>query len=446
MAPIDLHTNPVRSIFRRQNGDASHDPTSNSSPNFGDWRNTNTEGFIVEGWGEGCMFGALLIMSVITIANMRRGVLLHKLILLELLLAMSHGTFCFMGFKGYGWYLSSTATLLYCSYFTHNIVAWLKIRPFYKPGQGSFPPLVCIWVRRIYLTTLAMTIPVLIFEIFNNFRYFNNISKLYEKVRPYEPLMRDPWWVFSCMTFFHVIRKCYSLNVFRLVKKSPRFGILLAAICLAISFTVMDIMASVIPGLSLTDGINPYWKLALVFKCLTDNIMLDDFKAVLQRLGALKLDGDMHAMQSNNLNMIPNEKAGIRDDDDEHFEDIEASPTDRTANREPRMSLSGRLLDDGETLDDRGRARRKQSMSASGVGRFGLKIKRLGNFASLRSSAEKEAKQNMERNKKIGSMEQHVGTDSDLGRAPTESQSKDSFDFITSALDTSGSSNGSPRA
>jgi hypothetical protein len=34
---------------------------------------------------------------------MRKGVLLHKLILLEQLLALTHGTFCFMSFKGYGW-------------------------------------------------------------------------------------------------------------------------------------------------------------------------------------------------------------------------------------------------------------------------------------------------------------------------------------------------------
>jgi F420-0:gamma-glutamyl ligase-like protein len=31
----------------------------------------------------GFLFGALLIMACITVANMRRGVLLHKLILLE---------------------------------------------------------------------------------------------------------------------------------------------------------------------------------------------------------------------------------------------------------------------------------------------------------------------------------------------------------------------------
>lgn len=191
--------------------------------------------------------------------------------------------------------------------------------------------------------------------------------------------------------------------------------------------------------------INPYWKLALVFKCLTDNIMLDDFKAVLQRLGALKLDGDMNAMMDNSINMLPNEKAGHgNDDEEERYEAVETSPSGITgSSREQRMSLSGRLLDDGETLDDTDRTRRKESMSQSGVGKFGKKIKRLANFASLKDSAEKEAQQNMQKNKKVSNLGPPAQTDSDLGRAPTESQSKESFDFITSALD-AGPPNGSP--
>jgi hypothetical protein len=159
-----------------------------------------------------------------------------------------------MAFKGYGFYLSSTAALLYCSYFTHNVVAWMKIRPFFNEPRPSFGPRFCKWVRWVYLSTLAMTAPVLIFEIFNNFRFFNDYSELYKTVRPYEPLMRDPWWVFSCSILFHTIRKCYSLNVFRLIQRSPRFGIMLAAICLALTFTIIDILASMIQPLMGTDG------------------------------------------------------------------------------------------------------------------------------------------------------------------------------------------------
>lgn len=53
-------------------------------PTFGNWRDVdNAEAYILEGWGEGFMLGALLIMVIITISNMRRRVLLHKIILLE---------------------------------------------------------------------------------------------------------------------------------------------------------------------------------------------------------------------------------------------------------------------------------------------------------------------------------------------------------------------------
>lgn len=37
----------------------------------------------LESWSQGFMVGALIIMTAITVANMRSGVLLHKLILIE---------------------------------------------------------------------------------------------------------------------------------------------------------------------------------------------------------------------------------------------------------------------------------------------------------------------------------------------------------------------------
>ena len=50
----------------------------------GDWRAAaRDEDLILEAWSQGFMVGALLIMACITIANMRRGVLLHKFILAE---------------------------------------------------------------------------------------------------------------------------------------------------------------------------------------------------------------------------------------------------------------------------------------------------------------------------------------------------------------------------
>ena len=59
----------------------------------GDWRaHASDEDLVLEGWSEGYMVGSLIIMACITIANMRKKVWLHKLILLEQLMALTHGT------------------------------------------------------------------------------------------------------------------------------------------------------------------------------------------------------------------------------------------------------------------------------------------------------------------------------------------------------------------
>ena len=108
----------------------------------------------------------------------------------QLLLAIMHGTFCFMSFPGYGWYLSSTATLLYCSWFVHNIVAWMKVKPFFDDPRSLFSSNAGKIVGRIYLVTLAMTVPPILLQIVCNFLYFNNIYDLYTAVRPTEPVFR----------------------------------------------------------------------------------------------------------------------------------------------------------------------------------------------------------------------------------------------------------------
>ena len=59
-------------------------PRINETSRFGDWRAAaDPSGFVTEGWGEGFALGSLMIMACITVANMRKGVFLHKLILLE---------------------------------------------------------------------------------------------------------------------------------------------------------------------------------------------------------------------------------------------------------------------------------------------------------------------------------------------------------------------------
>lgn len=44
---------------------------------------TAPDQLILEAWSLGVMVGAIVVMAGITVANMRRGVLLHKLILIE---------------------------------------------------------------------------------------------------------------------------------------------------------------------------------------------------------------------------------------------------------------------------------------------------------------------------------------------------------------------------
>jgi hypothetical protein len=273
-----------------------------------------------------------------------------------------------MDFRGYGWYLSSTAALLYCSWVVHNIVAWIKIRPFFI-GQGSFfPSRVGPKVQKTYLVTLALTVPPIILQIFDNFRYFNNINPLYRNVRPYEPLFRDPWWVFTNIILLHVIRKTYGTSVFRLIHQSPRLGILLAAVCLAIIFTIIDILASILPGLSTVDGINPYWKLSLVFKCLTDTIMLDDFKTELKRLGFARMERE-EARRKSSVLAMKESFVGRRDE----IENI--GPLDGSADNDPyNVSLGEMLMSDDQL--DASQDRRKPS-TRHVFGKVGTKISRL---------------------------------------------------------------------
>jgi hypothetical protein len=71
---------------------------------------------------------------------------------------------------------------------------------------------------------------------------------------------------------------------------SPRFGILLLSMMLSMSFIILDCLSvtSVISS-KLPDGLNPFWKLAFVFKCFTDTIILDDFKTALDKLQAHRM-------------------------------------------------------------------------------------------------------------------------------------------------------------
>jgi hypothetical protein len=110
---------------------------------------------------------------------MRRGVLLHKLILIELIWGMPHGTFMFPNPPAYGWYLSVTAIFLNMSWSLHNVVAWMKNKPFLSRR-----------VSLIYIGTVILAQPYWVLEIYANFTYFNNINTLFVYTRPYEAIFR----------------------------------------------------------------------------------------------------------------------------------------------------------------------------------------------------------------------------------------------------------------
>jgi len=238
-------------------------------------RPTTSNGLVIEAWGEGLMVGSLLVMAAITISNMRKNVLLHKLILAELLLATGHGTFIFINEPIYGWYLSVTAIGLNISWSLHNVIAWLKNRPFLSPR-----------ISKIYIVTVLLAQPYWVLEIYANFTYFNNINKTFLKTRPLEPIFRDPWWLFTTCSLFYTIKKEYAFGLLELVKVSPRFGIMLVSMCLSIAFIIVDTISvlNVFSSITLPTGVEPFWKLSFIFKCLCDTVILDDFKTALDRM------------------------------------------------------------------------------------------------------------------------------------------------------------------
>ncbi|KAL3479678.1 hypothetical protein BJX99DRAFT_67243 [Aspergillus californicus] len=242
-------------------------------------RPKDPDGLVLEAWGQGLMVGSLLIMAAVTLANMRRHVLLHKLIAAELLLAIPHGTFIFAHDPVYGWYLSSTAIGLSISWSLHNVIAWIKNRPFLSRKVSNF-----------YIATVILVQPYWIVEIYANFTYFSNINTIYEITRPMEPLFRDPWWIFTTIHLFWIIKREYRFSVIELVTISPRFGIMLASMCLSIVFMIIE-TCTVLGAFNvagLPRGIQPFWKLSFILKCLCDTVILDDFKTALDHIRAYR--------------------------------------------------------------------------------------------------------------------------------------------------------------
>lgn len=97
--------------------------------------------------------------------------------------------------------------------------------------------------------------------------------------------------MFTVLSLLYNIKSRYEFGYIELMRVSPRFAILLTTMLISVAFILVDILSvtHVVKGPGLPDGINPFWKIAFVFKCFTDTIILDDFKTALDRLKQYKM-------------------------------------------------------------------------------------------------------------------------------------------------------------
>jgi hypothetical protein len=116
--------------------------------------------------------------------------------------------------------------------------------------------------------------------------------------------------------------------------------------------------------------------LALVFKCLTDNILLDDFKSVLQRLSNMKEDRTT-AILPNAINVDTNEKTGSTD----HHEEAFGESSSRGRRGQP-LDHSSTMPDYDQPPDDSENEFKMQGMAANAVGKLGIKIHKLPKLPS----------------------------------------------------------------
>lgn len=96
------------------------------------------------------------------------------------MLAIPNGFFIFFDPPAWGWFLSSTVVLLITSWTLHNVIAWIKNKPFLG-RKGSL----------LYIGSVILAQPYWVLEIYANFAYFNGINdRLFVSTRPYEAVFR----------------------------------------------------------------------------------------------------------------------------------------------------------------------------------------------------------------------------------------------------------------
>ena len=96
------------------------------------------------------------------------------------MLAIPNGFFTFWDPPVWGWYLSSTAIPLIASWTLHNIIAWIKCKPFLGRKASI-----------IYIGSVILVLPYWALELYANFAYFNGFNEtLFPKTRPLEAVCR----------------------------------------------------------------------------------------------------------------------------------------------------------------------------------------------------------------------------------------------------------------
>ncbi|PYH67180.1 uncharacterized protein BO88DRAFT_489466 [Aspergillus vadensis CBS 113365] len=126
---------------------------------------------------------------------------------------------------------------------------------------------------RLYLIILLAVRPYWVVEIYANFAFFNRGQALFTTTRPLEPLFRDPWWIFTTCFLVYIIQRAYGCSLVQLIRISPRFGVMLLFMVISVVFAVVDMCAiRVEHRLGYPPGIEPFWKLAFVFKCLHHHV------------------------------------------------------------------------------------------------------------------------------------------------------------------------------
>lgn len=139
--------------------------------------------------------------------------------------------------------------LLYLSYNLHNIINWIKLKPFLPR-----------WGLHLYLWSVIAVFPFWIAEIYFNFAYHNHLGghEHFRQIRPFEALFREPWWIFTTIYLVYIIKRCYNLSIDRLVRLEPRFAMLMASIALSLAFIIADVVETA--RNSSFVGRNPFWK------------------------------------------------------------------------------------------------------------------------------------------------------------------------------------------